>query len=207
MTGIRQLTAVLLCMATLVAVGVRPALAAEASVEYRGGAEGFVSLPSGNLFGSMKGIMPGSSITQAIVIGNRSTVPVDLYLSSQGDSSELLSQLTLRIALVSGDGSEVELYSGSAAGATNGSVHLGRYGVGRGATLNATLTAPITLGNRWQSASGTVVWVFGAVESRPTGGDDDDDDDDDTTVVTRPADIDKASAVGLLPATGSHSKL
>lgn len=208
MNFVKRAAGVVLAGALVLAVGVGDAFALAGQVEYTGGAEKFIFLPQGDLFGAMKLLLPGSVAVQEITVRN-SSATADLYLSIEhGDfvdagqalaSDALLSQLSLVVALVPPTGEPSVLYNGSATGA-GGFVPLGRYHKGQTALLRATLTVPTNLPNDFMDATGTVKWVFAAT---PTPGRDDDNDDDSVTIVVPPV-LKPLVQTGVLPETGSQ---
>lgn len=201
MSRVKQLLAGVLAGLLMTSGGITPALAAGGNVEYRGGAEGFLVQPRDDLFGAMKGLVPGAVAVEEIAVGNRSGKRCRLYLTAQGAAEDagLLAELQLQLVLRAANGAQLLLYQGSASGGPQGRVHLGDYSAGSGATLVATLTVPETLDNRWQNSTGRLNWVFEAVEldSGSGGGD---------VVIERPPTVTPVPQTKeVLPATGSTS--
>ncbi|WP_290996271.1 hypothetical protein [Gordonibacter sp.] len=159
-------------LALALACAVVPAGAAHAAVIYQGGSHTLAvqdadGRPLNDLFSGFKNVMPGDALTQQIVVANdaASGTPVKLYLRSTGaqtGSADFLSQLNLSV--VAEGGSKLFDAPPSEAGSLADWVLLGTFEPGAKATLDLTLEVPITMGNEFQDATGTLGWEFMAEE-------------------------------------------
>ena len=139
--------------------------AVESNVTYQGGAEGFVFVPaSGDLFDNFKGVMPGDTIEQKIVLENaRTDRVVRIYLKGKelGDHERLL----LSEASLSGRIGSTEIFNYDAPETDLSTmVLLKALDPGERVDLFVTLAVPLTLGNDFQSQDYTIVWTFLAEE-------------------------------------------
>ena len=202
MKRLKRIFTVLLAAALVLGMSLT-AFASDSSVTYDGDAQEFIFLPGSDysptdLFDNFKGVMPGDTITQTIVVKNDSDSTVEIFLKSYGAAEgdeEFLSQLTLTVEAQ--DGSELFSAPSSETEGLTDWVSLGTFESGAEVTLELTLEVPITLGNEFQNLAGTVIWEFmveGDVDSdspddsdtpeeeptEPDDSDEPDDDDDDT---------------------------
>lgn len=153
------------------------AFADDASVTYEGGAEKFVFLPDSDLFSSFKGVMPGDTVTEEIVVKNNlsGNYTVRIYLKavphdeknplqpevaaseSIASMSDFLSQLSMTVK----QGSKVLFNAApSELGGLSDWVLLGNFAKGSKTTLTVELSVPIELGNEYADRVGEVDWVF-----------------------------------------------
>lgn len=141
------------------------------SVTYEGRSQSFIFLSrSGDsptdLFGNLKSVMPGDSITERIVVNNdiSDDVKVKLYVRAVGTEGdeEFLSKLDLRVEQ---DG-EILLFEAPASDTAELEdwVYLGTFYSGEPTTLDLILEVPIELDDSFQNAVGNVLWEFRAEE-------------------------------------------
>ncbi|MDD2955434.1 MAG: LPXTG cell wall anchor domain-containing protein [Oscillospiraceae bacterium] len=225
---IKKIAGILLAGALLAGFCVTAFAENDSNVIWEGDPEGIViSSDSGylkDLFPTMRGMMPGDSLTQTIEISNRDRKSVRVWLRAratgraQFDSDEeyalaqeLVEKLELELWLKVDDRQSL-IYRGPASGVMregfeNGygsmteQIFLGNYARGSGAQLLATVTAPAELDNRYQKAIAKVDWVF-TMEDRSKDKDKDDDDDDGTTPEYEIIEEDEVPLANL-PETGS----
>ena len=139
--------------------------AAASNVTYQGGAEGFVLIPaSGDLFDNFKGVLPGDTIEQKIVLQNvRTDRVVRIYLKGK----ELGHQEALFLSEVSLSGrigsTEIFYYDAPETDLST-MMLLKALDPGERVDLWVTLAVPLTLGNDFQSQDYTIVWTFLAEE-------------------------------------------
>lgn len=160
------------------------AAASDSNVSYSGDAGQFVFAPGSDrsvtdLFPELKGVMPGDTLTQTILVRNHASdkVRVKLYLRALGaheTSREFLSQMTLTVST-----GENRLFSAPAdqTGQLGDWVELGELGFGGAAELTVTLQVPVTLDNRFMDTVGYLDWQF-MVEEFPVEQPDDPDQPD-----------------------------
>lgn len=139
--------------------------AAASNVTYQGGAEGFVLIPaSGDLFDNFKGVLPGDTIEQKIVLQNvRTDRVVRIYLKGK----ELGHQEALFLSEVSLSGriGSTEIFNYDAPETDLSTMMLLKaLDPGERVDLWVTLAVPLTLGNDFQSQDYTIVWTFLAEE-------------------------------------------
>jgi len=158
--------------------------ATDASVTYEGGADKFVFMPGSeytetDLFDGFKGVMPGDTIEQKIVVKNDTDdcdfVKIYLKAEAHGDDNALsqavaekedvvsmkdfLAQLDMTVlqdgdVIFEGSGAELEAFEES--------VLLGEFRKGDESELTVKLSVPIELGSEYANRIGEVDWVFTA---------------------------------------------
>lgn len=125
-----------------------------------------------DLFSDFKGVMPGDSITQSVMVRNDASnkVKVKIYMRSlgaTGGSEDLLSALNLKIK--KSDDNEMAYMFDAAANETDGLsdwVLLGTLYSGGEVNLDVTLDVPTSLGNDYADKMGALTWEF-KVEELP----------------------------------------
>ncbi len=184
----RRIAAISLTVVMLLGCSVMSVFAADGSEEvapdrtvtYSGGSEEQTSLTISqqDFFVNSKDLMPGEpGRTQTVRIENAGSENVKVWLKSESvegltqQQQELLNSLPMKITAHMQNGDKTVLYDGTTAGALvkNGTgdltveehgVSLGWLETGNYATLEVVISAPVTIGNEFQSMNSMVDWVF-----------------------------------------------
>ena len=151
------------------------ALAADSSVTYSGNSGSFIFAPGSSesptdLFPDFRGVMPGDTLTEQIVVRNHANKKVDvkIYMRALGaveGSEEFLNQMKLTVTQSGKADPLFEAQADETAQLTNWKP-LGTFKSGAKVTLDVTLEVPIEMGNEFQSAIGELQWEF-RVEEYP----------------------------------------
>lgn len=159
-----------ICILLMLVMSISTAMAVfadDASVTYEADADKYVFVPGSDysptdLFPNFKNVMPGDTLTQKIVLKNKSSkkVKVNIYLRSLGgtEETEFLSQMNLHVV----QDTETERFdapSDQTAGLTEWTL-LGTLKPDAEVTLNVELQVPITMDNRFQEKVGKLQWQF-----------------------------------------------
>lgn len=141
-----------------------------------------------DLFHNFKGVMPGDTLTQDVVVKNGSANSIKLYMqvlphgannalsdnvaekTTLDNMTNFLNQLTLQVAAGEGDAQKVlfDIPKGKLATFAD-SAELGILYSGNAATLHVSLMVPIELENIYARTIGEVDFVF-TIEEIPSGG-------------------------------------
>ena len=140
---------------------------ATSTVSFEGAAENFVfyenGSPSTGLFGDLSQFMPGDVRTETITVKNLATEYdyIKIYLRAEPDDgvSGLLSELDLKVYQ---DGELLSSAPASDPSVLSKNYILGTFNPGEETELKIELSAPLSLGNAYQHATGDIKWVFTA---------------------------------------------
>lgn len=166
-----------LCMAMLLSVGL--SAYADGNVTYDGRSRSFIFGPGSifspsDLFPDFKNVMPGDTLTERIVINNRTFygVKINLYMRSLGaqqNTNDFLSQLDLNVDLVN----KTNMFKAPAdqTAQLTDWTFLGTIYSGGKVELDVTLKVPHDLDNKYQHDIGYIDWQF-MVEELPVSPDD-----------------------------------
>ena len=169
MKMMNRISCILLVLVMVLAMSVNAfATDVDGSVTYEGKAKEFIFAPGSQyspteLFTNFKGVMPGDTLTEQIVVKNaKSTgVKVKIYMRSLGaqlDTDEFLSQMTLTVKQ-NGQAKLFEAPADQTAQLTEWTL-LGTLSAGGEATLDVELNVPITMGNEFADEIGYLDWQF-----------------------------------------------
>lgn len=148
----------------------------ETEVIYLGQRGGFQMTESDtDLFASFKNLTPGCARTQTVVIENKSSEEVGMYLRAEtadqkpgnGKTAELVKKLLEQYAVIEVSTSQGCIYRGSVAGNLQGSgstmkndLYLGTFKGGEKRNLIVKLALSEEMENEFCSLTGKVRWVF-----------------------------------------------
>lgn len=159
------------------------ALAADASVTFKGSSAGFDFQPGSDytttdLFDNFKGVMPGDTVTQIITFTNSAADCdfVNLYMRAvahdetanplsdkvaEKETVATMTQFLSKLSMKVWNG-ETLIYEASPdqLDGLQENTFLGTYRAGETATLKVELSVPIELGNEFANRVGEVDWVF-----------------------------------------------
>ena len=141
--------------------------ALDSTVTYDGNAKNFVFIPnSTDLFQNFKGVLPGDSIDQKIVIQNPSSnkYEVEVYLKAKEvDKADVdfLSKLNLKIK---SNGNTIFDDSAHKQGSLTNNISLGKLKPSETAQVVVTLQVPNTLENDFAGKKGNINWLFSVEE-------------------------------------------
>lgn len=135
------------------------------SVSYENQAERFVFVPeSTDLFENFKGVMPGDSVEQEILVKNGSLGPVKIYLRInpiRPEDEAFLKELTLSIQ---SQGVEYFNETLDQQGQFDEFVLLAELNPQQEKALNLVLDVPLSLSSEFMDMESTIEWVFKVVD-------------------------------------------
>lgn len=137
-------------------------------VDFTGSEDEFVFTPeSTDIFTNFKGVMPGDSLTQQVIVRNSSDMDVNIYMRAEAVDAvdaEFLSYFTLTV--LNGDSPIFDAPANEQDGLAE-NVLLGELSSGSELTLDILLQASLLLGDEFQNYSGRIIWVF-TIDEIPT---------------------------------------
>ncbi|MGN0714860.1 MAG: Cna B-type domain-containing protein [Anaerovoracaceae bacterium] len=179
----KKLFSVLLTMAVVLSFSVT-AFAEDSTVNYTGKQDLFHFQPGSSytdtdLFRNFKGVMPGDSLNQKIILTNTASDcdyikvylkavphdetanPLSRNVAAAGETTESMTQFLNQLTLTVKNG-ETVIFRGSPAeaGTPAEGILLGQLGKNQSLELNAQLSVPADMGNDFADRAGEVDWTF-----------------------------------------------
>lgn len=140
----------------------RPVLAAQTEVVFKNDQQkAVIELSSDDLFENFKGVMPGQSLTQDIILRNETSRKLRVFI--RGKAMGEAERAFLQHASLQGrvNGRLIFDYKGPATDLSRESV-LAVLPARSSAVMTVSLSTPISLGNEFQSTSYVYGWLFRA---------------------------------------------
>lgn len=185
----KRIVAIIMAIAVCFACAI-PAFAADSSVEYNNAREFLFNPQGGDLFQNFKGVMPGDTKTQEIVVKNtKAEYPITVSLRAEiaDEYKEFLSYIDLSVYYSeTKDSEKILLQSGSAAdeGRLSADVKLGTYMPNESGNITVSIYVHPEMDNQFKNCVGKIKWIFTVEEGEK---------------ITKPTTEPKTNEEGVIP--------
>lgn len=161
----KKIVAVIMVL-TICMFGAIPTFAADSSVEYNNAREFVFNPQGGDLFQNFKGVMPGDTDTQEIVLKNtKADYPITVYLRAEiaDEYKAFLDYIDLTVYYSeTADGEKTQLQSGKASeeGRLLSDTKLGTYMPNESGYITVSIYVHPEMDNQYKNTLGKIKWIF-----------------------------------------------
>jgi len=167
-----RLTAIILAALLAGLTAGQPVFAADTEIVFKNDNQAAViEFSSDDLFAKFKGVMPGQSLSQQIILRNETSHPLRIFI--KGKPIGAAERAFLQLASLEGtiNGHLVFDYRTPATDLSS-EVVLAVLPAQASSVMEVVLSTPLDLSNEYQSTSYTYVWILRAVDDLIAGGSD-----------------------------------